>query len=75
MRRPKTNRYTKETIMNRTFNILSRTESAATAISASLLSVVTIGAVMALFSTATPDAVHAETIAFDTVVITASKHI
>jgi hypothetical protein len=60
--------------MNRTFNILSRTESAATAISASLLSVVTIGAVMALFSTATPDAVNPELISFDTVVITAHKN-
>jgi hypothetical protein len=61
--------------MNRSFNILSRSESAATAVSASLLSVVTIGAVMALFSTATPDAVSPALIAFDTVVITASKNI
>ncbi len=61
--------------MNRSFKILSRTESAATAVSASLLSVVTIGAVMALFSTATPDAASPALIAFDTVVITASKNI
>jgi hypothetical protein len=38
--------------MNRTFNILTRTESAVTAVCASLLSVVTVGAVMALFATA-----------------------
>ncbi len=39
--------------MNRTFNILTRSESAATAVCASLLSVVTVGAVLALFATAT----------------------
>jgi VIT1/CCC1 family predicted Fe2+/Mn2+ transporter len=40
--------------MNRTFSILTRTESAVTAVCASLLSVVTVGAVMALFATAKP---------------------
>jgi hypothetical protein len=40
--------------MNRTFNILSRTETAVTAVFASVLSVVTVGAVAALFASATP---------------------
>ena len=40
--------------MSRTFNILSRTETAVTAVFASVLSVVTVGAVAALFATATP---------------------
>lgn len=60
--------------MNRTFNILSRTESTATILSASLFSVVTIGAVVALFSTAAPVTTHTEVVAFERVVITASKN-
>ena len=42
--------------MSRTFQILSRTESAATAVGASLLSVITVGAVLAMFASVTPDA-------------------
>jgi hypothetical protein len=42
--------------MNRTFRILSRTESAVTAVCASVLSLITVGAVFALFASASPDA-------------------
>ena len=41
--------------MSRTFQILSRTESAATAVGASLMSVITVGAVLAMFASVTPD--------------------
>lgn len=61
--------------MNRTFNILSRTESALVAVSASLFSVVTVGAVMALFVTATPDVAAHDHIVLERVVITASKSV
>ena len=64
--------------MNRTFNILSRTETAVTAVFASLLSVVTIGAVAALFSTATPVEslpTNVAVITLEKVVITGSKSI
>lgn len=64
--------------MNRTFNILSRTESAATAVFASVLSVVTVGAVAALFATAAPTETFDTTVAhvtFEKVTITGSKSI
>jgi hypothetical protein len=58
--------------MNRTFNILTRTESAVTAVCASLLSVVTVGAVMALFATATPTE-SVDRVVLKPIVVTASK--
>jgi hypothetical protein len=61
-----------ENIMNRTFNILTRTESTVTAVCASLLSVVTVGAVMALFATATHE-VAVDRVVLEPVVITATK--
>ena len=64
--------------MNRTFNILSRTEIAASAVFASVLSVVTIGAVAALFATATPSEAPNTNVAqvtFEKVTITGSKAI
>ena len=64
--------------MNRTFNILSRAETAATAVFASVLSVVTIGAVAALFATATPTEAANTNVAlvtFEKVTITGSKSI
>jgi hypothetical protein len=66
--------FTKELdpIMNCTFNILTRTESAATAVCASLLSVVTVGAVLALFAVATPTETM-DRVVLEPVVITASK--
>jgi hypothetical protein len=60
--------------MNRTFNILTRTESAVTAVCASLLSVVTVGAVMALFATAAPTE-SIDRVVLEPVVITASKSV
>jgi hypothetical protein len=60
--------------MNRTYNILSRTESAAVAVGASLFSIVTVGAVVALFATAAPAEISSlDRIVLDTVVITAAK--
>jgi hypothetical protein len=61
--------------MNRTFNILTRTESAATAVCASLLSVLTVGAVAALFATATPGVATEglDRVVLEPVVITAPK--
>ena len=64
--------------MNRTFNILSRTETAVTAVFASVLSVVTVGAVAGLFATATPVESVNTTVAlvtFEKVTITGSKSI
>ena len=64
--------------MNRTFNSLSRTETAVTAVFASVLSVVTVGAVAALFATATPTEVFNTNVAqvtFEKVTITGSKSI
>jgi hypothetical protein len=58
--------------MNRTFNILTRTESAATAVCASLLSVVTVGAVLALFAVTTPTET-VDRVVLEPVVITAPK--
>jgi hypothetical protein len=60
--------------MNRTFNILTRTESAATAVCASLLSVITVGAVISLFATATPTAT-VDRVVLEPVVITAPKSV
>ncbi|TAG66324.1 MAG: hypothetical protein EAZ24_16265 [Burkholderiales bacterium] len=59
--------------MNRSFNILSRTESAATAVCASLLSVVTVGAVLALFATAAP-VESTDRVVLEQVVISAAKN-
>jgi hypothetical protein len=58
--------------MNRTFNILTRTESAATAVCASLLSVATVGAVLAIFASAAPTET-VDRVVLEPVVITASK--
>jgi VIT1/CCC1 family predicted Fe2+/Mn2+ transporter len=58
--------------MNRTYNPLTRTESAVTAVCASLLSVVTVGAVLGLFATAKP-ADMIDRVVLEPVVITASK--
>ena len=64
--------------MNRTFNLLSRTETAVTAVFASVLSVITVGAVAALFATAAPTETSSANIAavtFEKVTITGSKSI
>ena len=64
--------------MNRTFNILSRAETAVIAVFASVLSVVTVGAVAALFATATPVESANTTVAhvtFEKVTISGSKSI
>ena len=64
--------------MSRTFNILSRTETAVTAVFASVLSVVTVGAVAALFATATPTELlnaNVAQVTFEKVTITGSKSI
>ena len=64
--------------MNRTFNILSRTETAVTAVFAGVLSVVTVGAVAALFATATPSEsipTNVANVTFEKVTITGSKSI
>jgi hypothetical protein len=60
--------------MNRTFNILTRTESVVMAVCASLLSVITVGAVLSLFVTATP-AVTVDRVVLEPVVITAPKSV
>jgi hypothetical protein len=69
----------KEIIMNRTYNILSRTESVLIAMGASLFSVITVGAVMALFATstvaATSDVAAYDRIVLEKVVITAAKSV
>ena len=64
--------------MSRTFNILSRTETAVIAAFASVLSVVTVGAVAALFATATPTELlnaNVAQVTFEKVTITGSKSI
>ena len=64
--------------MNRTFNSLSRTETAVTAVFASVLSVVTVGAVAALFATAIPTEVlnaNVAQVTFEKVTIIGSKSI
>lgn len=58
--------------MNRTYNPLTRTESAVTAVCASLLSVITVGAVLSLFATAKP-AETIDRVVLEPIVITASK--
>jgi hypothetical protein len=62
-----------EHTMSRTFQILSRTESAATVVGASLLSVITVGAVLALFASVTPDVSTTQPIVLERVTITAAK--
>lgn len=61
--------------MSRTFQILSRTESAVTAAGASLLSVITVGAVLAMFASATPDVSTTQPIVLELVPITAAKSV
>ena len=59
--------------MSRTFKILSRTESAVTAVGASLLSVITVGAVLAVFASVTPDVSTTQTFVLERVTIVAAK--
>ena len=61
--------------MSRTFQILSRTESAATAAGASLLSVITVGAVLAMFASVTPDVSTTQPIVLERVTIVAAKSV
>jgi hypothetical protein len=62
--------------MSRTFQILSRTESAATAVGASLLSVITVGAVLAMFaSVTTPDVSTTQPIVLERVTIVALRSV
>lgn len=61
--------------MSRTFQTLSRTESAVTAAGASLLSVITVGAVLAMFASATPDVSTTQPIVLELVTITAAKSV
>ena len=61
--------------MSRTFHILSRTESAVTAVGASLLSVITVGAVLAMFASVTPDVSTNQPIVLERVTITAAKSV
>ena len=61
--------------MSSTFQILSRTESAVTALGASLLSVVTVGAVLAMFASATPDVSTTQPIVLERVTITALRSV
>ena len=61
--------------MSRTFQILSRTESAATAMGASLLSAITVGAVLALFASATSDVPTTQPIVLERVTIIALRSV
>ena len=61
--------------MSRTFQILSRTESDATAVGASLLSVITVGAVLAMFASVTPDVSTTQPIVLERVTITALRSV
>ena len=61
--------------MSRTFQILSRTESAATAVGASLLSVITVGAVLAMFASVTPDESTTQPIVLERVTIVAARSV
>ena len=61
--------------MSRTFHILSRTESAATAVGASLFSVITVGAVLAMFASVTPDVSTTQPIVLERVTITALRSV
>jgi hypothetical protein len=58
--------------MERNYNPLNRVESATTAVCASLLSVITVGAVIALFATATPSETI-DRVVLEPVVVTANK--
>lgn len=60
--------------MNTTrFSILSRTESAASALAASLLSVVTVGVVLGAFATVSPVPTADDVIVIDRVTISAPR--
>ena len=61
--------------MSRTFQILSRTESAATAVGASLLSAITVGAVLALFASVTPDVSTTQPVVLERVTIVALRSV
>ena len=61
--------------MSRTFQILSRTESAATAVGASVLSVITVGAVLALFASVTTDVSTTQPIVLERVTIIALRSV
>ena len=61
--------------MSRTFQILSRTESAATAVGASVLSVITLGAVLAMFASVTTDASTTQPIVLERVTIIALRSV
>ena len=61
--------------MSRTFHILSRTESTATAMGASLLSVITVGAVLAMFASVMPDVSTTQPIVLERVTITALRSV
>ena len=61
--------------MSRTFQILSRTESAATAAGASLLSVITVGALLAMFASVTPDVSTTQLIVLERVTIIALRSV
>ena len=60
--------------MNRTYNPLTRTESVVTAACASLLSVITVGAVLSLFATAKLTETI-DRVVLEPVVITAQKSV
>lgn len=60
--------------MERTFSILSRTESAVAAACVSLLSVVVLGSVIGAFATATPNE-SVDRVVVEPVVITAPKSV
>jgi hypothetical protein len=64
-----------EHTMSGTFQILSRTESAVTAAGASLLSVITLGAVLAMFASVAPDVSTTQPIVLELVTITAAKSV
>jgi hypothetical protein len=74
-----TKKILKEIVMNRTYTMLSRTESILVAAGASFFSVVTVGAVIALFATSTisaaPDMASHDRIVLEKVVITALKSV
>ena len=59
--------------MSRTFQILSRTESTVTAVGASLLSAITVGALLAMFASVTPDVSTTQPIVLERVTIIAAK--
>ncbi len=61
--------------MSRTLQILSRTESAVTAAGASLLSVMTVGAVLAMFASVTPEVSTTQPIVLERVTIVGAKSV